>query len=101
MLHAVKICFPGKHEVIKQNTGEEKDPTQGCGLTAEVGWVLERDRFLLHSPPWFSVALAQSLWLVFGSCWKMEVSSWQEVSSASQCLLSVGLSTPAACRRTH
>lgn len=28
----------------------------------------------------------------------MEVSSWLEVFSASQCPLSVGLSTPAVCR---
>ncbi len=67
-------------------------------LTAEVGWVLERDHFLLHSLPWFCVALALSLWLVLGSCWRMEVSSWLEVFSASQCPLSVGLSTLAVCR---
>lgn len=68
------------------------------GLTAEVGWVLERDHFLLHSLPWFCVALALSLWLVFGSCWRMEVSSWLAVFAASQCLPSVGLSIPAVCR---
>lgn len=63
-----------------------------AGLTAEVGWVLERDHFLLHSLPWFCVALALSLWLVLGSCWRMEVSSWLEVFFASRCPLSVGLS---------
>lgn len=67
-------------------------------LTAEVGWVLQKDHFLLHSLPWFCVALAQSLWLVLASCWRMEVSSWLEVFSASQCPLSVGLSTLAVCR---
>lgn len=62
-------------------------------LTAEVGWVLERDRFQLRSLPWFCVALAQSLRLGLGSCLKMAVSSWQAVFFAFQCPLSVGLST--------
>lgn len=68
-------------------------------LTAEVGWVLETDHFLLHSLPWFCVALAQSWCLVLGSCWRMEVSSWLKVFSASLFPLSVGLSTPAVCQR--
>lgn len=62
-------------------------------LTAEVGWVLERDHFQLRSLPWFCVALAQSLQLELGSCLKVAASSWQAASSASQCPLSVGLST--------
>lgn len=62
-------------------------------LTAEVGWVLEKDHFPLRSLPWFCVALAQSLQLGLGSCLKMAVSSWQVVFSAFQCPLSVGLST--------
>lgn len=72
----------------------------GPALTAEVDWVLRRDRSPLRSPPWFCVALAQSWWLVFGSCPTTEVSSWPGVFSASRSPLSVGWSTPAACKQS-